>query len=67
MALRRVLKIAGVGHQLRHVSASVWSNSACTPGFFITTEFEYFSKICGENSSSLKSDDDNNWPFILKS
>jgi hypothetical protein len=53
LVVRRFRKIAKSDYWLRHVCRSAWKNSAPTGRIFMKLIFEYFSKICRENSSFI--------------
>ena len=57
-SFRRVRKIAISDYQLRHICPSfrlsTWSNSVPNGRIFIKSLFEYFSKICRENSRFIR-------------
>jgi len=53
LVFRRHRKIAKSDCWLRRVCLSTWKNSAPTGRIFVKLIFEYFSKICRENSSLI--------------
>ena len=52
-------KLRRVTYYFRYVRPPIWNNSAVIGRNFM--KFEYFSEICRDNSSSIKSDNNNRY------